>query len=268
MIDTINTTLDQRPKTFNAVGMNFTPDILFGMMADTKVFITEPCHMVITREFIGVEDSVSVNLISHEGDEGMSFNIWNNLCHYLAIPLNCSKNFSLTIRTSATLATPYTAHISLVNFHFASKMLEILIHKSANLFEHSPCCLIGNTRFPLNLLGRYTTPCGSHAIYDLKPNPQGSRRFAEYSVSERMNLMPAVVASITLTTCYVMMLSYLLTFWTINTIRPEVVFYPSQTTNIIREFIIKIFGSVFIHFTPLTSFDNYTIAHFLLVVKG
>ena len=80
--------------------------------------------------------------------------------------------------------------------------------------------------------------------------------------------MPAIIASIALTTTYVMMFSYLLTLWAIYTFGIKVGFYPFQTTNIVGKFFIKIFGSVLIHFIPLTSFNKYTIAHYLLVVKG
>ncbi len=85
MINTRNTTLNQRPKAFNAVGVDIPIDIDFGMVVNPLMFVTKPCHSVVSGEFIGKQGGVRRYLTSHEGNKGVSFNIGGQLelrpCH-------------------------------------------------------------------------------------------------------------------------------------------------------------------------------------------
>src|SRR5260221_9257995 len=56
-----------------------------------------------------------------------------------------------TLRTSAVFA----AEVALIHFYFFAVKLHVRIRKQRpKLFEHTPCRLIGNPGFPLNLLCR------------------------------------------------------------------------------------------------------------------
>ena len=75
MIDTRNTTLNQRPKAFNAVGVDIPIDIDFGMVVNSLMLVTEPSRSVVGRELIGKESGITRNLTSHKGGESVSLNI-------------------------------------------------------------------------------------------------------------------------------------------------------------------------------------------------
>ena len=66
MIDTRNTTLNQRPKAFNAVGVDIPIDIDFGMVVNPLMFVTKPSHSVIGGELISVERGTGGYLSSHK----------------------------------------------------------------------------------------------------------------------------------------------------------------------------------------------------------
>ena len=153
MIYTRNATLDQRPKAFNGVGMNTTTNILFVVVADSKVCVANPSHSVVARELIGKEGGVSIYALDCERDDGVLSHIGDDFSNDLAIPLSSTDNFSLAFRTPTTLAVPGTADIGFINLYLTCKMMEVIIKKSAYLLKHTPCRLVGNTSFPFNLLG-------------------------------------------------------------------------------------------------------------------
>lgn len=55
MINTRNATLNQRPKAFNAVGVDIPIHIDFGMVVNSLMSITNPSHSIIGGEFVSVK---------------------------------------------------------------------------------------------------------------------------------------------------------------------------------------------------------------------
>ena len=70
MINTRNTTLNQRPETLNTIGMDIATSVDLCAMPNPKMPISQSGHVVIGRELVSVEDSITRDLFSHEG-EGM-----------------------------------------------------------------------------------------------------------------------------------------------------------------------------------------------------
>ena len=131
MIDTRDTTFNQRPEAFNAVGVKFATHILFVMVVDAKVAIADSSHSVIAGELIGEDGSVPIYILNCKRNDGMPFNIINYLCNDFAVPLGSTDYFGLTFRTTSTLTPSHPAYIGFINFYFTCKMLEILIKQSA-----------------------------------------------------------------------------------------------------------------------------------------
>lgn len=52
MIDTRDATLNQRPETFDAIGVDIAPDTDFGVMVNPLMLVTELSHSIISGEFI------------------------------------------------------------------------------------------------------------------------------------------------------------------------------------------------------------------------
>ncbi|MBA7715378.1 hypothetical protein ES703_124419 [subsurface metagenome] len=198
------------------------------------MLVTEPSHSVVSGEFIGKQGGVRRYLASHKGNKGVPFNIGHNLGNNFATPLNRTNNFRFAFCPTTTLT-----------------ML-----------------LATNTHLSLDLLGGDTAPSRRHAVDSLKPYPKRRRRLVKYRSSGRVNLMSTVVALIAWTASNSMVLCYPVALWAFNSFRPAVLLNPLQTGIIGREFLVKIFSGILLHFyTPsipkvyhkyyMLSRDNY-----------
>ena len=63
MINARNTTLNKRPKAFNAIGVDIPTHIDFGMVVNPLMLVTEPSHSIVSGEFIGKQGSVRRYLV-------------------------------------------------------------------------------------------------------------------------------------------------------------------------------------------------------------
>ena len=248
MINAPNATLNQRPESLNAVGVDAPTSILFSVMADSKVSEAEPRHSVVGGELIGVEDCSSVNLPGHIRDNGVPFYIGDNACYHFAFSLGDADDLALALCTTPTLAMPSPTDIGLVNFHFTNKGGEVLLKELSDLPEHSPSRLVGDTRFPLDLLGGYPASGGSHLVDCLKPNPERRSRLVEYCAGSRVDLMTAVVALIAGATNNPVVLRRPLAYRAKYAVGVAVVLNPLQTGIVIWELSVKVFNGVFVHF--------------------
>ena len=87
MIDTANTTLNQRPKAFNAVGMDVPIDVDFRMMVYPFVPVANPSHSVISGELVSIENSTGSDILGQERNESRTLNIGITLV--IILPFRC-----------------------------------------------------------------------------------------------------------------------------------------------------------------------------------
>ena len=109
MINTRNTTLNQRPKALNAVGVNIPIYIDLGAMVNTLVPVTKSSHVVVAREFVSKQRGITGNFISHERNKRVSFNVGHNFGHNFTTSLNSTNNFGFTLCPSTTLTLWFEA---------------------------------------------------------------------------------------------------------------------------------------------------------------
>jgi len=209
MINTRNTTLNQRPKALNAIGMNIPIHVDFGMVGNPFMFVSNLSHSIIGGELVSVESGITRDFLINEGNDSVPFNIGGNLSNYLATSLNSTDNLRLTLSTPTTLALAFATYVGLVNFYIAIKVLNILTKQCSDLMEHTPSRLIGNTSLSLDLLGRDTASSRSHTVDSLKPNSEGCSGFIEDSASSGIDLRPTVITAVAVAVLYSMMLCYL-----------------------------------------------------------
>jgi hypothetical protein len=248
MINTGYATLNQRPEPLYAVGVDVPTSIFPIVMANSKVDETKPRHSIIAGELIGVEDCPSVNLSGYVGDKSMPLYIGDDACHHLPVPLCNTDDFAFAFSTTPTLALLFATDIGFISLNLTSKSGKTLLKKLSYLPEHAPSRLVGDTRFPLDLLGGYSAPCGRHLVDCLKPSPKRRSRLVEDSASNGVDLMPTVIALIAWATSDLVVLSHLLAIKAVNAIRVTMVFNPLKASIVIGELIIKVFNSVFSHF--------------------
>ncbi len=248
MIDTRDATLDQRPKPFDAVGVDFATDILFVMVANPEMLVADSGHVVVGRELVSKQHGFPIDIASHERDKGVPFHIGDNCGDDLALPLGGTENLCFALSATPTLAVPHTADIGLVNFNLAREWLVVFVEEGADLLEHSPSRLVGHAQFPFKLLGGNAATGGRHDIDSLKPSPERSRRLVEYRAGKRGHLMPAVVAFVNWSLGKFVMLRYLIADWAFNPVRVAVVLYPLKAGIGVRECLVKVFSRKLFHF--------------------
>jgi hypothetical protein len=270
MIDARYATLDERPEALDAIRVDFATHIFLGVMLNPQVRISQPSHVVVAGELVCEENRIAVNRSSHEGDKSMPLDIGNHLSHNLAVSFHSADNLCLALCATATLASPNSANIGLVNLYLTYKVLKVLTQKGADLLEHSPGRLVGHASLPLDLLSRDTASSGGHTIDNFKPSLEWRGGLVEYRPSSRVDLMTAVVALIARPSLGFVMLRYLLAYRTGNALWPSVVFNPFQAIIISGKFFVEILCSIFSHlFIPFhhvlyhkyytVSRDNYLL---------
>jgi hypothetical protein len=78
MVNATNTTLSQRPKTLNAIGMGIPVNIDFRTMLNSPVFISGIGNSVIAREFISIDNGSLSHVLADKRHDSGTFDIGDN----------------------------------------------------------------------------------------------------------------------------------------------------------------------------------------------
>ncbi len=139
--------------------------------------------------------------------------------------------------SSRSLAT----YISLIHFNLSGQGIDIFGHELTNLFEYPPSCFVGDTQFPLELLGRDTCLGRSHKEYSVKPRTERGVRFVEDSASSWGNMRITELTGINLPISDSVVSSDFLALLTEDTLRPASCLEEVKAGIVIRELFLKIF---------------------------
>lgn len=156
MINSVNTTLDCSPQRFHRVDVDNATNILFGRMLDYFVSITKSFNVIIARQFVSI-DHCFIGLLDipfNHWQERMSLNIGDYFCDSVPISFNHAHDNCFTTCTTTSLPLPFPTDVSLVNFNLSRERIDVIGHKFADFFEHSPSCFICNSKFSLKLFSR------------------------------------------------------------------------------------------------------------------
>ena len=105
MIDTRDTTLNQRPKAFNAIGVDIPTHIDFGMVVNPLMLVANSSQSIIGGELISKEGGITRHFLVDEGNDGMPLNVRGNLSHDFTTSLDSTDNLRLTFCPTPTLAS-------------------------------------------------------------------------------------------------------------------------------------------------------------------
>src|SRR4030042_2171513 len=157
MIDTRNTTLNQRPKALDVINMDISIYIYLCSMIDALVVKSNSVKSVIARKFISVKNCILGNILCYKRNESRTFNILCYFRNHFAMPLNNSNHRGFIISTTPTYTMSLTTYIGFVGFNFTSKKRLSFIHHRPDLLEHTPCCFIGYASSSLKCFSRVTS---------------------------------------------------------------------------------------------------------------
>jgi len=176
MMDSVYSSLGKTPETFDVVGMNDPISVFAIGMTDLVMGVSLFTESSIPMIVVSEDNRTGRYPLLDFGVDSSSPEIWNYLGTDVPFPLNHAHNDSLFVSTTATLpAMRLPADIGVVNLDLSGKRVDVLSHEFADLAEHSPGCLVGDSQFSFKLFCGDTTSGRSHQEYSIEPMPEWSR---------------------------------------------------------------------------------------------
>lgn len=261
MINTAYPTLYKAPEALDVIGMGITDNVLASTVIAPFVRESVGIDRVIDRILVSVNSGFLGNIGVNKRHNRGAFGISNNVSVDFALPLSDTDHGCFAFCTTTTLAMPFAADVSFIDFNFLRKYAFALIKKFADFLKHSPGCLISYASPALKLFGRMTATSGCHPEHSFEPSLKRSAGFAKYCVSKWGYLMSAVVAFIDRAGLKLVMLGNFLTNWTLNTVGPLFVFKPFKASIVVGEHCVKFLGCVFNLFNIHRSYPHLPIIY-------
>ena len=146
--------------------------------------VSETGESVVATEFIGVDDGVPTvpNVLLNHRDKSVGLDVRDNLYDSPPASFDHARNDGFPRSPTAPFAWAPSADVGFVNFHVTKQDNVVLGHEGADLLEHPPGRLVGDSQFPLKLLGRYARASGSHEEHGVEPRLEGSGGLVEDGV--------------------------------------------------------------------------------------
>jgi hypothetical protein len=146
MVRANDSALEQRPETFNAVGMNLTANVFVLGMLHGFVFITQSVQVVIATVLIGSDKThLIADNLADKAVERSRVRSFDYLTDYIAFTADRADNRSFPAQTGNVLfLTPmailvFAVKTRLVYFDDAHKLLEVrIVHRGAEPMRHVP----------------------------------------------------------------------------------------------------------------------------------
>ena len=164
MINAINATLDCSPQRFHRIDVDNAVNVLFGGMLHDFMGIANSFNMIVARQFISIDHCFVrlLNIPFNHGEQGSSLNIWDYSSDSVPLTFYHAHNDCLTTCTTTTSTMRLATNVSLVNFNLSRERINIIGHKFADFFKHTPRCFVGNAKFPLKLFSGDTSFSRGH----------------------------------------------------------------------------------------------------------
>jgi len=265
VINAVNATLDSAPKGFHSVDMGNATNILLGGVLDYFMGIAQPFNLIVAGKLIGKDNGFvfSGNLRFNHREQYPSLDIGDYLCDSVPLAFNHSHDNRFAQCTTTTLARPLAADVGFVNLNLPGKRVNILSHEIADFLEYAPCCLVGDTQFPLELLGGDACFGGSQEEYGVKPRAERGIRFVKDSASRRGYMRTAELTGVDLAGGYPVVGGDFLTLVAVDSFGKAGFFEEVKASVFIRKLLLKISDSVGFHvlFSNLTVCLHYSIKH-------
>jgi len=188
VIGTHNAALEQRPKTFDGVGMNRAHHVLPCGVVDNTVRVIHTQRRIATvrvgaeqTDFVGysgtdkVGQSFTAGLLDHASND-VAFALHGADDNGFASPARAASGTRTAGATTLVLMPilGFAAHVGLVDFDDAHELLEIFVsHTGTDAMAHAPCGAVGaETEQAMNLQGADAFLADEHQVDHLEPLAQ------------------------------------------------------------------------------------------------
>jgi len=149
---THNSTLNQRPETFNRVGVDCTNDVLTSRVIDGAVIVFAP-QPPIAGIGVGAQQTDAIgNRLANESFDSFSFGIFDNARHDIAFTFDCADDGGLAARAApgssiAFIQVPVfvvAADVGFINLDHAAELVHVALdQRRADLVAHQPRGFVG-----------------------------------------------------------------------------------------------------------------------------
>ena len=260
MVHAVDASLDVAPHTLDVVGVDPPSDIHLGVMLDGLMGIPKTGESVIAGEVIGIDHLAVRNVFLNHRKQCVGLHVRDYLDDGLPALFYQTSDYGLSCGSPAPFSWPPPADVGLIDFDLSEQNGMALGHQRANLLEHPPSCLVSDSAFPLQLLGRYSRSGRGQEKHGVEPRTERSTGLVEDGVGRRRDLISAEFTAIDLPSCYPVVFGDPLAICASNPIRPTGLFQEVKTGIIVRELGIELLLRVLLH-EPI-------IAGAIRVVKG
>ena len=200
-----DTALEDRPESFDGVGMNCADNVLTSRVIDDLVvgmgFIEEaiPASIVADQQAIVVGDHFTDKLV-----HGIDVGPLNDTGNHAAIAFNSADHTDLTGPGASALAVTLalvsifglSAYPSLIHFDDALKDVHFILHGDADTMAHVPSGAVVYGQFPFQLFTADSLIRRAHEPDSDKPLGQGNVRIVEDGAHGDAVLILAVQAEV------------------------------------------------------------------------
>jgi len=255
VINAFDSVFDQRPKSFDCLGMHFASNVNLFTMTNPAVIKVVPRsrESVVCNVVIGENEVRWHDVLFNQPVQSVFLCVGSNECANATLALHQSDNRSLGFLVqsgcTALMTTLATAVVRLIHFYRLSASAEpraILrfVQHGANLLKHAPCRLVRHPSLALNLFGANPASSLGHEIDGIEPSRERSRRLVEDRSRGRVNVMAATVARVRRATHDAMMLSGRFALFAIDALRVEAIAKPLKAGRVIWELLLEVFQCV------------------------
>lgn len=287
MIDSADPALHKAPESFDGVGMNvsildvLTRPVTDGMMLESQRATPRAFHLwnvPVDIEVIGIDHAAWDNVLADSPKQILTGNMVYHSCdRFTAALYDCDDRsfFLIAAHWASALPLAYSAIIGFVNLNRWPLQFEVAIrHETANLPEHAPCGFVGDASLALDLLRGDAATGGTDEKRCIEPQPERSRGLLKDGSSQRVDVMPAMVARIGGTATHAVVLALYAALAALSHAAwIPLLFDVLKTSVIVRKLFVEVPNGVSKCFgDALFDFHRSLTAQFygrrLLVVKG
>jgi len=167
--------LEDRPKTFNRVGMDRADNVLVRFVVNHLVRVLAQI-VAVSRPGVGRQQTDLIgNGFVHEGQHRVRCDALKNASNHVALTLHCANDWCLAFRRAELPFVPVTVFVlaadpSLVHFHDAAKLSLRRDQPSAYFVAHGMGRLVAaEAHHALDLEGAHSLLAGKHEMGDPEP---------------------------------------------------------------------------------------------------
>ena len=261
VVNAVDAPLGVAPEPFDIVSMGAARHVLLGAVGHGFMGITKTGKAVVSPMFVGVDRRiVGVYVLLEHRDDGSSLAIGFDFHHGSALAFNHPHHNGLADGSPTSvellrlmLVGFLPADVSFVNLYLSEQGGAVLLgHQLADLGEHPPSRLVGDTGFPLQLLGGYAGPGRGHEEHRVEPSPQGSGGLVKDGVCRGGDVVAAELTGVDLAPRDPVVVRNLLALLASNTGRPSCVLEEVQAGILVWKLLLEVLYCVLFHATSLS----------------